>query len=119
MGHPAWVVPDVPGREAGFFAALRTTTAERFGGSGLAGEGGEFVGDAEEEDGADDEAVGDGKGGGDALELRAMRAGGEDAAGAGGHEGVHGEQAEDEAEQAEQASGGAAELGGEQKEEEL
>ena len=83
------------------------------------GEGGEFVGDAEEEDGADGEAVGDGEGGGDGLEAGEMAAGGKEAAGAGGHEGIHGEQAEDEAEQAKEALRGAAELGGEEEEKEL
>ena len=88
-------------------------------GASLVGEGGELVGDAEEEDRADDEAVGDGEGGGDGLKAGEVGAGGEDAAGRGGHEGVHGEQAAHEAEQTEQALRGAAELGGEEEEEEL
>ena len=93
--------------------------AEHGVGSVLSDEGWQLVADAEQEDGADDEAVGGGERGEDALDAGPVGAGGDDTGGGGGHEGVHDEQAEDEAEQAEEAAAGAAEVGGEQEEEEL
>ena len=82
-------------------------------------EGWEFVAGSEEEDDADDEAVGSGEGRDERLDAWAVGAGGEDAGGAGGHEGVHEEEAEDEAEKTEEAAAGASEICGQEEEEEL
>jgi hypothetical protein len=82
-------------------------------------EGWEFVAGSEEEDDADDKAVGGGEGRDERLDARAVGAGDEDAGGAGGHESVHEEEADDEAEKAEEASAGASEVGGQEEEEEL
>src|SRR6185437_4269176 len=85
----------------------------------LVEEWGKLVGDAEEEDGSDDEAVGRSERGDDGLDARAVGCTGKDAGGRCGHQGVHHEQARDEGEQTDEAAAGASEVCGEEEEQEL
>src|SRR6185437_3778857 len=85
----------------------------------LVEEWGESVGDAEEEDGSDDEAVGCGERRDDGLNAGPVGCTREDAGGRRGHQGVHHEQAHDKGEQADEAAAGASEVCGEKEEQEL
>jgi len=80
---------------------------------------GQPVGDAEEEDEADDEAIGGPGPGDEVVEAGVVAGGGEGSAHGGGHEGVHGDQTDGEGAQAQHAAGSSAEVGGEEKEGEL
>ena len=82
-------------------------------------EGREVVGDTEEEDDADDAAIGRAGPCDGVVEAGVVSGGAKGSAHGGGHEGVHGDEAGGEGDQAHDAAGCSTEIGGEEKEGEL